>query len=312
MSVTPVSEQSGGPGSILQAEREALGVTLREVSETLNLSISIIEAIEADNYPALPGPVFGRGYVRSYARLLDLDPQPLLARYPRHDAATGIAGSTSEAPAREWVRRRPVLVLGVAVIGLALLAVLAAWWLWPDTGEDRGGIDGEPLAADRTVAEPMGEASDSDWGWVEPGAVGFSAPEESVIDDAPFGPAETAPIDGDAAPGPLAAAGAAPTVEVSSFANASRPGIVRRITAAGDDRLKFRFSADCWVQVRDSAGTDLYSDLGRAGGDLELLGQGPFRIRLGYGPGVSLEFNGEVVPLGPHTRNNMATLVLGQ
>jgi len=42
------------------------------------------------------------------------------------------------------------------------------------------------------------------------------------------------------------------------------------------------------------------------------VGQAPFRVLLGYAPGVQMSFNGETVVLAPHTRNNVATLVLGQ
>ena len=86
----------------------------------------------------------------------------------------------------------------------------------------------------------------------------------------------------------------------------------RRITAFGDDVLEFRFTEECWVEIKSNTGRNLYSDLSRAGQTLRLTGAGPFRILLGYAPGVRLAYNDESVALGPHTRNNVATLVLGQ
>jgi cytoskeleton protein RodZ len=109
---------------------------------------------------------------------------------------------------------------------------------------------------------------------------------------------------------------ALPDSDVSLSGNAvSPPGEVaarRRLTPSGDDRLAFSFTEDCWVEVQSASGERLYSDLSRAGSELDLVGDGPFRILLGYAPGAELSFNGEPVPLGPHTRNNVATLVLGQ
>ncbi|NOX52804.1 MAG: DUF4115 domain-containing protein [Gammaproteobacteria bacterium] len=49
-----------------------------------------------------------------------------------------------------------------------------------------------------------------------------------------------------------------------------------------------------------------------AGQSVEFIGQGPFRVLLGYAPGAILQFNYETVALTPHTRNNVAKLVLGQ
>jgi cytoskeleton protein RodZ len=89
-------------------------------------------------------------------------------------------------------------------------------------------------------------------------------------------------------------------------------GGARRLTESGDDELSFAFTEDCWVEVKNGLGRNLYSDLSRAGTSLALVGEGPFRILLGYAPGATLTFNGEQVALAPHTRNNVASLVLGQ
>jgi cytoskeleton protein RodZ len=56
----------------------------------------------------------------------------------------------------------------------------------------------------------------------------------------------------------------------------------------------------------------LHADLGRSEQVREYFGQGPFSIKLGYAQGAAVEFNGASVALAPHTRNNVAKLVLGQ
>ena len=66
------------------------------------------------------------------------------------------------------------------------------------------------------------------------------------------------------------------------------------------------------MEVKTMEGVNLYSDLNRAGRSLELVGDGPFRVLIGYAPGVTLHFNDEPVPLTSHTRNNVASLVVGQ
>jgi cytoskeleton protein RodZ len=296
--VDTVSDVTAGPGSTLREEREALGVTLREVSETLNLSITVIQAIEADDYQKLPGPVFARGYIRAYARLLSLEPEALLARSPRLDESRTQSAARSEAPLRAWIRRRPGVVLGVGLALLVLFALFAATRLWPVL---QGEADsGDPVETQGTPVNP----DEHPW---NPDALRSTQPSmesdvltevEEIADDVLSVAVVQPPVTpGDVTP--------APTERPSA-------GGPLRITPAGDNRLALRFSADCWVQVRDTRGSDLYSELSRAGDDLELVGEGPLRILLGYAPGVQLAFNGEPVPLGPHTRNNVATLVLGQ
>lgn len=62
-------------------------------------------------------------------------------------------------------------------------------------------------------------------------------------------------------------------------------------------QLKFRFSADCWVEVVDGDNQPVYSSLQRANEELKISGKPPFRITLGYAPGVELSYNGESVEI---------------
>ena len=84
-----------------------------------------------------------------------------------------------------------------------------------------------------------------------------------------------------------------------------------RLTALGDDEIQLSFTSDCWFELRDEAGVLLYADLGRTGQTRRYIGAGPFRIKLGYSPGVRLMFNGGDVDLQPFTRRDVANLTVG-
>jgi cytoskeletal protein RodZ len=68
-------------GLILHEARENKGLTLEEVQEETRINTVYLAALENGEYAALPSPVHVRGFLRNYARFLDLDPQPLLERY---------------------------------------------------------------------------------------------------------------------------------------------------------------------------------------------------------------------------------------
>lgn len=68
-------------GSILREAREAQGLTLAQAQAATRISMKFLEALERGDYAALPTPVHVRGFLRNYARFLELDPQPLLERY---------------------------------------------------------------------------------------------------------------------------------------------------------------------------------------------------------------------------------------
>ncbi len=67
------------PGELLAARRHELRWTLEEVSQRLKLAPRQITALEANDFASLPGMASVRGFIRSYAKLLELDPVPLLA-----------------------------------------------------------------------------------------------------------------------------------------------------------------------------------------------------------------------------------------
>lgn len=69
-------------GERLRRAREERGLTLKEAASRLALKVAVLEALEACRFEALPEPALARGYLRRYALLLGLDPEPLLALYP--------------------------------------------------------------------------------------------------------------------------------------------------------------------------------------------------------------------------------------
>jgi cytoskeleton protein RodZ len=74
-----MNDFAGSPGQILAAERMRRNLTLADVTRQLRISERQLKAIENDEYSELPGPVFVRGFIRNYARLLHIDPEPLIA-----------------------------------------------------------------------------------------------------------------------------------------------------------------------------------------------------------------------------------------
>lgn len=68
-------------GEQLKAAREAKGVSLAEASKATRTLTKLIVAMETDNFSELPVPTYAKGFIRLYARYLDLDPEPLVEEY---------------------------------------------------------------------------------------------------------------------------------------------------------------------------------------------------------------------------------------
>ena len=83
MSETASFDAPGSPahsGMQLAAARRSCNLSVADVAHQLKLSPAQVEAMEAGEYQRLPGAVFVRGFIRNYARLLKIDPEPLVAQ----------------------------------------------------------------------------------------------------------------------------------------------------------------------------------------------------------------------------------------
>ena len=94
-------------GEILKQKRLARNWTREYVAERTHLMARVIEALETENFRKIPAPVYGRGFIRQYCALLEIDPQPLLDEYAA--AVSGGSGRTAVTrPAVHDLPARPV------------------------------------------------------------------------------------------------------------------------------------------------------------------------------------------------------------
>ncbi len=117
-------------GARMKRAREARGVSLRQIAEATKLSISALEALERDDISRLPGGIFSRAFVRSYAVEVGMDPEravrDFIARFP-HDSVT--QGSPHVPPvfdgdADNRRRRAGVIAMVLVLIVLAGAGIL--------------------------------------------------------------------------------------------------------------------------------------------------------------------------------------------
>ncbi|MDP2792827.1 MAG: DUF4115 domain-containing protein [Sulfurisoma sp.] len=130
--VPPAPTFSELPGRRLREAREARGLSLADAANVLKFSPRQIEALEADDYQGLQGATFVRGFIRGYARLLKLAPEPLLAMLnagsPLATAEVRPPDDTGAAMPQPGERRLSAWVAG-AIVLVVLAASLIAWHL---------------------------------------------------------------------------------------------------------------------------------------------------------------------------------------
>ncbi|CRI64113.1 putative XRE family transcriptional regulator [Thiocapsa sp. KS1] len=125
-----VVEFGDSPGRRLRVQRQSRGLAVERIAAQLHLKPEIVEALEQDRFDLLPDPVFITGYLRNYARMLGLDPLPLIAAYQAHagtpksiEPTRPIPGADLDSGGTRFLVRLVSLALAAAVI-----AVIALWW----------------------------------------------------------------------------------------------------------------------------------------------------------------------------------------
>ncbi len=298
--VRPESDRrTEGPGRLLKSTREARGLSQEDVASQLRLHRKLIAALEEEDDGALPPATFVFGYLRNYARLLDLSPDEVVRAYE----GKGIAP-----PALESVRKATPVHPGglqrifsyVLVLGLAVLLVM--WW---QSQRPELSISPEPPQPSVSVPEDV-EANEPPVGLVP---VGPDTPLPGVT----LALEEVAPATVPSGPGAEVVREEAPAEPPAAAAPAPESALV--VETVGPDtarsRLVLRFKSDCWTEISDAAGRRVFFDLGKVGREIVAHGEAPFRVFLGYAPGVEIEFNGEPYDHSRFHRRELARFQLG-
>ena len=259
-------------GARLAAAREQERLSVGDMAARLRLHVKQVRAIESEDLAQLPEAAYVRGFVRSYARSLGLDPGPLIDDLnsklaPAPDSVVdGIAKARDYSPVRAAAHERASrsLVLGVSVVALVALGALG----WYATRQPRP----EPVPA--------------------------VAPASSA---APAQPA--APAAGAEAPGPDRASPPSDTQPAAAVEPAPAPSQPMDESGA---LLLLTFSGSSWVEVTDAGGKVVVSQTAGAGEAIQPVGKPPFVVVIGDASKATVKVRGEVFDLEPVTRANIA------
>lgn len=122
---------SSTPGRFLQHARESARLTRSEVAQQLCLSEQVIHSLERDAYHELPGTVFIRGYLRSYAKMLRLSADELIKAFDQSVGETSLTRTAIRSSASHWDFSGIAYILSRSanyIIVLVLLTLMFAWW----------------------------------------------------------------------------------------------------------------------------------------------------------------------------------------
>jgi cytoskeleton protein RodZ len=291
-----------GIGAELRRAREAQGLAVADVAQQLKFASRQIESLENERFDRLPGPTIARGMVRNYARLLNLDPEPLVERM-----ASKVEPQPASRPAARFKqpvafsdggRRSTLVYAGFSVAVLALVGVVAYEWY-------QEGAAPQFVAPAPSVAPPVAEKPVAEKPVAEKPVAEKPVAEKQVVADAPP-PAPPVSIPVEAPKPPVAQK---PKPVATAVAEPAPPAEPREATG-NFHRIVLVCEQESWLEVTDGTGRSLVSSLNPAGSERVVRGRGPFEIVIGNARGVRLLVDDKPVDLKPHTRVDVARITL--
>lgn len=270
-------EQSPGSGSVLAAARKSQNRTVEEIAEELNLSVTQIKTIELDQTEGLPEPTYVRGYIRSYAKLLDLDPEKVLGNYlnpnwqkstnledmPRGIGASNISISETN---KFWTPAKVIVLLAIS---------LSAAFLWYSgmLNDFVGKVDRSPIPNTTSNTAEIAKTDVTQSNAVE---------EEAEASDSPI----------------------TENNESSSLSDTQQEQV--------NNQLLLNFVQTSWVDIRDAQDNRLAYKSYAKGEQLNVTSAGSMSVFIGNAEGVTAIYNGVEHDLTPHREGVYAKFTVGE
>ncbi|QIK37421.1 helix-turn-helix domain-containing protein [Caldichromatium japonicum] len=311
------------PGRQLRALREVRKLDIDRVAAQLHLHRQVVELIEGDQYDRLPAPVFVIGYIKNYARLLGVDPTPMIAAYR---ALVPPSEPTLIQPASEgrstkhpdmsiyWVWAVVLLFAGFAAGGGVL-------WL-RGQGNQSHAFSWQTAQQTSSAAAPQAPAA-------EQAAPVIPAPPETI-------PLRELTRTATTNPTPLTLPEPIPQAQVvTAVSPAPSPTVVPETDnedeadvpaatlpaqhtapqspaqdSAGGSELVFEFTGTSWLDVRGADGKSILSGKMQAGDRRVVQGKPPYKIVVGNASVTQLKVGGQPYDLKANARGNVARFSL--
>lgn len=296
-----------GPGLRLSEARQMKNLTVARVAQQLRLDPRSVVALENNDYDHLPEPIYVSGYLRNYARLLGLSEQEIVGAYRQVDRPSPpiLSELTRNASRRPSINQSAVQWSAVVVVVIGLIVL--AWGM--------SGKKPPPPVADQVTDVTPGPA-------VPPPQLATTVPDASQGEPPPVA-TTPAPAEGNGDAKPMSSAmqdaGQTPVPPVPPVASAQAAPPVASAQAAPPAQanpsatLALHFVDNSWVEVTDATGAQVFYALGEAGETRTVQGEPPFKVLLGYSPGVSIEYNGVAFDQSRFaSRSNVARFTIGR
>jgi cytoskeleton protein RodZ len=277
-------------GRRLRKERLKRKLSVEEVSAHLRLSGMLLGDLESGRLDRMAA-IYRRGYIRNYAHLLGLDPNPLLEELEPEqppELREVLPGSQRARKLDRFLKVATYLLVTTVIVP----PLIIIYW---QSGSRI--VEGEPASSDNAGIEISSNADDR---------VARRIARALALDEQPAGDDAGRPTHMSASALPLSAA--RPVREIEPVIAEIEPAEQGEQNPSADIDLTLRMHEDSWIEISDAAGLRLEYDLLRAGQERVYRGLPPFRILLGRASSVDLLIGNQVLEYDGHDRGGVVQL----
>jgi len=306
-----------GPGQILAEARVKMGFTQEEVADKLNFRNTLVNNIENEVFDTKLPETFNRGYLRNYAKLVNVSQDDILASYEQLNVAKTQASELQSFSKgnEKLVENNRIMWVSYLILAI-LIAASAVWWMqnttWnldesqPIQGVEKiGAVQSDtqqeqqpetvvelsenaiaPITADSTVTETNTEqqAELSDESRLENKSNDTTFENETQGNEVTNNEAITTDLTAD-------------------LAVTDKPEVILT-------NVTFTFSGDCWVNISDASGERIAWGVKKLGYIMKISGQAPFNVTLGKPELVAINFENENIDMTQFNAGNIAKFTL--
>lgn len=302
------------PGAILLQGRLRAGLTQEQVAKELYMTVYKVNALETDDYKRLNSDTFARGYIRAYANLVKVDVITALAAYDKlmdelnpQPAIEKQVATTENTYRGAW---QFLLVIGAFFVGLWLISV----WFFDNHSETQYVVASETVSSIASTkvkeTDPGLSVSASSMSSMQASIMSAATSEELKPDLA------TARVNTSSTKSLTQSSSQSVAAITAAVIQSAESSVVVQSSSASSkktslDELSFSFRAESWLEVSDSRGDVLATELQPAGSNLKLVGMAPFDVKLGNSPAVDVQLNGRKIDVIPLMGSNVLIMKIG-
>ena len=302
-----------GPGQILSDARKKLKLTKQNVADKLNFRLTLVDEIENELFNTSVPETFNRGYLRNYAKLVNVSQEDVLISYEQLNVAKTQASELQSFSkgTEKLAENNRIMWISYFILAI-LIGSTVVWWMQNNTEQNQI----ETVASQSVDAEKNLQKTSNAVNQIPESTTVISAIEKNDLNntiDLPPMPAVISNEESSAITNPVIQT----TNRQTNEEDAAKPEeiLLSEVTElikpdATLTNVTFTFSGDCWVNISDATGERIAWGVKKLGYVMKISGQAPFNVTLGRPELVAINFSDEIIDMSQFNAGNIAKFTL--